>query len=253
MKNLSDRLRKESEDEKEEIKKFFLYQRNGVCVEVGSNEPKDLNSQSYYLEKDLDWKCFLVEANPELVEKTKKCRPKAKILNYACVEPEKNGKQLSLFIPLNESDIEISGHASVEKNIDEHNYKKFREVIVEGRTLSDTLKIFKVEDIDILSIDVEGYEYEVLSGIDFDMYSPKLILLEDKNLYLNKHNLLIRKGYKLVRRLNRNSWYLRDDIKGPSIAFSHKVRMLKRVYLSLWYNKIKYAFKHKTIKSFTKL
>lgn len=253
MNDLEIRHKKDSDREKEEIKKFFSFKENGICVEVGSNEPQDLNSQSYYLEKDLNWKCFLVEANPKLVQKTKISRPKAEILNFACVEPKKNKQLVTLYIPLNKKNNEISGHAAVEKNIDEHNYEKFREVSVQGRTLSDILEIFQVKEIDILSIDVEGYEYEVLLGLNFDLCSPKLILLEDKNLYLNKHNILVKNGYKLARRLNRNSWYLRHDIKAPKIHLSHKIRIYKRLYLSLWYNKIKYSITHKTIKPFIKL
>jgi hypothetical protein len=71
----------------------------------------------------------------------------------------------------------------------------------------DSVKLYTAI-IDLLSIDVEGAEMEVLKGLDFEVYKPKLILLEDKYLYLKKHLYLKKKGYALVRRLNRNCWYI---------------------------------------------
>ena len=54
---------------------------------------------------------------------------------------------------------------------------------------------------------------EVLLGLDFNLYQPQLILLEDKHLYLKKHFFLKQKGYKLVQRLNRNCWYIPKELE----------------------------------------
>ena len=111
----------------------------------------------------------------------------------------------------------------------------------------------KINKIDFLSIDVEGTEMEVLLGLDFNLYHPKLILLEDKHLYLKKHLFLKKNGYKLVQRLNRNSWYIPKEIKFKSRSFKGKLKLLKRMYLSIWFKKIHYAFTHKTLSPFKTL
>jgi hypothetical protein len=78
-------------------------------------------------------------------------------------------------------------------------------------------------------------------------------LLEDKHLYLQKHRLLTRSGYKLVRRLNRNSWYIPQEIAAPDVLLIDRLKLWKRMYLSIWFKKLHYAWRHKTLKPFKTL
>ena len=75
------------------------------------------------------------------------------------------------------------------------------------------------QEIDFLSIDVEGYEIEVLQGLDFNKYKPKLVVLEFinhdiKEFYNQKISNIINsqinkfmenKNYKLVN-------WIHDDL-----------------------------------------
>jgi hypothetical protein len=74
-----------------------------------------------------------------------------------------------------------------------------------------------------------------------------LILLEDKHLYLQKHRLLKRNGYKLVRRLNRNCWYIPRESAAPAVPWSQRFKLWKRMYVSIWFRKLQYAFRHRTL------
>ncbi|MCC8400583.1 FkbM family methyltransferase [Paraburkholderia sp. MMS20-SJTN17] len=51
---------------------------------------------------------------------------------------------------------------------------------VETTTLNDVLEHSRYagQEIDLLSIDVEGHDYEVLRSIDIDRYKPKIIIVE---------------------------------------------------------------------------
>ena len=40
------------------------------------------------------------------------------------------------------------------------------------------MHISKEQEIDFLSIDVEGHDYDVLKSLNFDKYSPRVILVE---------------------------------------------------------------------------
>ena len=240
------------ENEKEEIRKYFNNNKNGVCVEFGSNEPTSVCSQSLHFEERLNWKCILIEPNPDLVIKTKNIRPKAIIHECACVSNDNVG-YMELQIPLLSNGVELTGHASLEKNSDEHNYKSHKSVKVKTETLTSILESDGIDTVDFLSIDVEGTELEVLKGIDFDKFEPKLILLEDKHLYLNKHLYLKKKGYVLVQRLNRNCWYIPSRAHRPDVKLKEKIKLFKRLYFSIWFNKLTYALTHKTLKSFQTL
>jgi FkbM family methyltransferase len=239
-------------EEKKKIREFFNNQSQGVCVEVGANESTSLCSQSFHLEKKLDWFCILIEPIPILAQEAIRLRPKALVFEMACTSPKKIGSMF-LNIPLDKDNKEISGHASLEKNADEHNYKQHKSLKVKTNTLTNILKSKNFENIDFLSIDVEGVELDVLLGIDFNLYRPKLILLEDKHLYLKKHLLLKAKGYKLVQRLNRNCWYIPKELNSPQVLFTNKLKLFKRMYLSIWYKKIHYSLKHKSLTPFKTL
>jgi hypothetical protein len=107
-----------------------------------------------------------------------------------------------------------------------------------------------ITQIDFLSIDVEGAELDVLIGADLQNTKPTLILLGDKHLYLIKHRYLVRQGYTLVQRHNRNCWYIRVGAPLPKVVFKMRLKLWKRMYLSIWLKKISYAIRHRTIRPF---
>jgi FkbM family methyltransferase len=241
------------EYEKSQIRQFFHHLQDGVCVEVGANEPVSVCSQSLHLEEKLNWQCVLIEPNPALAGKALRLRPKAKVVEVACTCPDNIGIMI-LNIPLDESNHEVTGHASLEKNADEHNYQHHNSIEVKADTLTHILQAQNIQHIDFLSIDVEGAEMDVLLGLDFSIYQPQLILLEDKHLYLKKHFFLKQQGYKLVRRLNRNCWYIPQTTQLlPERPVLERLKLLKRMYISIWFKKIHYAVIHKTLKPFRTL
>ena len=144
----------------------------------------------------------------------------------------------------------LTGHASLEANLDEHNYSEFEKISVNAVTLSSLLAANNIKQIDFLSIDVEGAELDVLIGADLQNTKPTLILLEDKHLYLIKHLYLVRQGYVLAQRHNRNCWYVRTGAPLPKVVFKMKLKLWKRMYISIWIKKISYAIRHRTLRPF---
>ncbi|EIC31006.1 MULTISPECIES: FkbM family methyltransferase [Methylomicrobium] len=238
--------------EKRQIRNFFSNRTGGTCVEVGANEPLSVCSQSLHLERQLNWRCILIEPNPLLAQKARALRPDSLVCEAACTSPEHVG-MMQLNIPLDAEGREITGHAGLEKNADEHFYHAHKTVDVRADTLADILHDHDITALDFLSIDVEGAELDVLLGFDFMQYHPRLILLEDKHLYLQKHRLLKQNGYKLVRRLNRNCWYIPQEIDSPPVPLRDRFKLWKRMYISIWFKKLHYAWRHKTLKPFKSL
>jgi hypothetical protein len=173
------------------------------------------------------------------------------VCQCACTAPQKVGK-LDLLIPNLKGEL-MTGHASLEANIDEHNYQEFEKISVDALTLSDLCLQNNITHIDLLSIDVEGAELDVLLGADLERTKPKLILLEDKHLYLFKHRFLLKSGYILAQRHNRNCWYVRNGEPLPAVKFSKKIKLWKRMYISIWFKKLAYALRHRTLKPFLTL
>lgn len=251
MPTLPEHVLQAEEAEKAAIRAYFGNKTGGVFVEVGANEPDAPESQSWHLETQLGWTGLLIEPIPWLADKARRCRPKSVICQNACTAPEKAGP-LQLLIPRRRGE-QVTGHASIEANIDEHHYSDFDRIDIEAVTLDALCKAHAIEHIDLLSIDVEGAELEVLQGANLAAIQPQLILLEDKHLYLAKHRFLKRSGYRLAQRLNRNCWYIRAGAPMPDVPLLHQLRLWKRMYLSIWVKKLVYAWRHKTMRPFRTL
>jgi len=189
-------------EEKQAIRDFFQNATTGFFVEVGANEPTAPESQTWHLEQ-MGWRGILIEPIPDLANKARLTRPNSNVWQVACTSSEEEGS-VEFLIPIANQQL-VTGHASLRANIDEHNYTNFEKIKVQTTTLSNILANENVDYLDFLSIDVEGAELEVLLGLDLKKYRPKLILLEDKHLYLSKHRHLKKNGYKIAQRLNRNS------------------------------------------------
>lgn len=233
------------------IRDYFGNKRGGVFIEVGANDPTSPESQSYHLETELAWTGLLVEPIPYLAQLARTERPRATVCECACTSPDKVGR-LELLIPKSQGEL-VTGHASLQANMDEHNYNAFEKVGVAALTLSELCRRNAIGAVDLLSIDVEGAELDVLLGADLPTLRPKLILLEDKHLYLDKHRFLVNSGYVLAQRHNRNCWYIPKNQPLPAVRFWQRVKLFKRMYVSIWFKKLAYALRHRTLKPFTRL
>ena len=227
--------------EKTEIRDYFGGKRGGICVEVGANEPTAHTSQSWHLERDLDWQCVLVEPIPHLADQARDLRPNSKVCQVACTRADKVG-ELELFIPVVPNG-EVLAHASLQLNPDGFHYDNHTSIKVRAETLSKLLEEQGVDEIDLLSLDVEGAELEVLQGLDFTRWRPKLIVMEDKNVFLDKHLLIKRKGYVLARKLNGNNWYVPRGAPRPSWALGERIKLMYRMYVGIWPRKVRYAIR----------
>ena len=236
--------------EKELICDFFQGKELGFFIEVGANEPDLIFSQTFHLEKNYNWKGILIEPIDYLYDKLKQVRTGAKAFQVACTSEEKTGIA-TLKIPVS-GDHEITGHACLEVNVDHSLQHKTRNVEVEAVTLNSILDSEKVNKVDFLSIDVEGTELDVLKGFDLWKYSPKLIIIEDRMVFLSKHLHLKKHGYQIFRRTGFNNWYVKKT-EIPFVAFTTKLNLFRKIYLSSWIKKTREAFRMKTIKTFTQL
>ena len=91
------------------------------------------------------------------------------------------------------------------------NDKSFSKRKVPMRTLANIVDEYDIKEILLLSIDVAGFEYEVLKGIEFYNLNIKSIVIENMTKsYIGKEDIrlyLKQKNYVFTARLNDN-----DDV-----------------------------------------
>ena len=56
------------------------------------------------------------------------------------------------------------------------------EIEISTITFEKLLEDFQIENVNLLCIDVEGFDYNILKLFDFKKYSPEIVLYESKHL-----------------------------------------------------------------------
>ena len=88
---------------------------------------------------------------------------------------------------------------------------KFVSKKMKTRTLDDICEQYSVERIGIMSLDIEGHEFEALRGLDLESHGPIVLILENNSPYTlgdeNIRDWLSEKGYTFKVRV----WGM-DDI-----------------------------------------
>jgi len=67
------------------------------------------------------------------------------------------------------------------------------------------------KDIDVMLIDVEGHELNVLKGIDFNLFLPKLLFIETNKIPLSEIKKIIPEKYTLIKEDGLNSALIYND------------------------------------------
>lgn len=189
----------------------YLDFSNGFFVELGANDGIR-QSNTLFLEKKKHWRGVLIEPFPRKAKECKKNRPNSFVFCAACVPFNYNKKTVELIY----ADLmSIAPELAYGSNQDhEEHVEKSRKFLssedsihkfeAEAQQLNSILDKTKApKKIDFLSIDVEGAEFSVLNGIDFNKYSFKFILIETKEVEKIK-NYLSKFQYSYVNHLSQH-------------------------------------------------
>jgi FkbM family methyltransferase len=182
------------------------FKRDGYFVEFGATDGVEL-SNTYLLEKELGWTGILAEPSRAWHEKLHENRKSQ--IESRCVW-KKSGETLTF----HEADAgefsAIKEYSQKGRNLN----KPGRDYTVKTASLEEMLDQHNApKEIDYLSIDTEGSEYEILSAFNFEKYRFRVITVEH-NFQPQREQilrLLQKNGYerKLERISTIDDWYVK--------------------------------------------
>jgi FkbM family methyltransferase len=187
------------------LESFFLGVEKGFYVDVGANDPNiDSVTKLFY---DKGWNGINIEPITHHYRALKTHRSRDINLNIGIGKSSSTmtfheyteGDGLSTFSPQ---------MAAEYSRLNDALTKSTKEYSVEVVTLKEVFDSNGVEAIHFLKVDVEGFEYDVLAGNDWELYRPEVICIEANHILDDWRPLLAANHYKLVFFDGLNEYYV---------------------------------------------
>jgi FkbM family methyltransferase len=162
----------------------YITQEQGFFVEAGANNGLS-QSNTLYLERD-GWSGLLIEPIPALHAQ---CRLNRHVPVEGCalVPPEMAGQLVPMTYANLMSVVDGIGSAH-EQEAHLHAARphlrrgeELYRVEVPGRTLTEVFDMYDVGRVDLLCLDLEGFEAPALRGLDFWRFQPEWLLIEARH------------------------------------------------------------------------
>ncbi len=206
----------------ENIYKLFLgYKKNGYFIEFGAYDGEYVSNTSGLA--DLGWKGLYIEPVKEYYEKCKERHKtnNVKVINCAVGDVEKK-IEITIGGPLSSISKETVQRFK-KMNWSKNSFKKNLKQTVMQYPLNKLLEENSVpQQFDILSIDVEGYEWKAIKNFNINKWKPKIIIIELHDNNKNyKHEwddakkireLFNSAGYYVIYKDFSNTIFIRNDL-----------------------------------------
>jgi FkbM family methyltransferase len=185
------------------IANFFPQNEHHTLVEVGAGHPVEL-SVSFPL-RSLDWNIISIEPIPEFCQAHQKRN--FTVLHYAAYFEDKGIMNFQVspnLVSCSALENRFENHAGWTSN-------QFKTIQVETVTVNTILGRHypNLTLVDALSINVEGWELEVLQGFDFGKFKPKFVRLKNARQSFAYADYMETQGYKLNLRDIEDEFYIR--------------------------------------------
>ena len=179
---------------------------NGFFVEAGAHNGSLASSSNTKILEDCGWTGTLIEPCPDLFMQCEKNRPNSIVLRAALTSCENTTGSVS------DDDIQVMGH-----KMGQYSGVPFQSIADEDN----------LTHIDFFALDVEGYEIEVLKGIDFDRLHISWMLIEcntDHYSYEELQDFMTSKGYIQVANISN---FTKENT--PSWPGTHQDYLYKKI------------------------
>jgi len=184
------------------IDSYFKNKLKGSYVDIGAYDPNDLsNTKKFYLR---GWSGINIDPNLSAIEIFNQERDRDVNLNIGISLIE--GKEI--FYEMNYKTLStFSSNDAIQSTSTFKGAKIINSYEVDCKKLSTILDDYKI-NVDFLSIDVEGYELQVLNSNNWQKHRPELIIIEINRNTSEIFNYMKSIDYKLIYNNHTNGIFL---------------------------------------------
>ena len=172
----------------------FISNREIQVLQIGSNDGISGDTLNKLIKQNNLWQILFVEPVPDLFKKLKQNYGSSERFKFENAGINEDGSQQKFYkigedafkeIPdLSENYKQIGSflREHVEKLATPKILQFIEELGVNCMTLEKLLEKHKIESLDLIQIDAEGYDWKILSQLDLKKHKPEMIIFENKNL-----------------------------------------------------------------------
>ena len=148
------------------LRELLRDRREGVFLDVGSSDAREL-SNTYYLESVLGWSGIAIDAQTDYAPDYIRYRPRTRFRSF--LVSDKSDEVLPFYVA------QEKGHSTAKPDWAE---EKARKIQVPSITLDDLLAREQVARIDMMAMDIEGFEPKALAGFSIERFGPQVVVIE---------------------------------------------------------------------------
>ena len=190
----------------------------GYFVEVGALDGRRFsNCYSFEL---AGWKGVCVEPHHDYIELVRRNRPGSTCVHAAVSDHDADAAPFFANRRGTLSTLDASKETLWKQRFARY-FTGFDTQRVPVRTLTRILdEAGAPAPVDVVSIDVEGHELNVLRGLDFDKYRPRVLVIEalDAGAAAELEAFMSGKGYRKARQISSNLLFCRDEADAAVVA-----------------------------------
>lgn len=191
------------------LDRMFIGQDRGIYVDVGAHHPRRLSNTHMLYRRG--WRGVNIDATPGSMAWFRRLRPRDVNLELG-VTAEASEREFFVF---NEPALNTFDAARARSLVRPPYFIKAIHK-VPCKPLSTILREQSIGEIDLLTIDAEGFDYEVLQTVDWTVSRPRVVLTEQHSNDLaavmesDVYKFMAARGYRIAAKTHNTVFYARE-------------------------------------------